>query len=392
MENLENLNKTEQLVQSANIIKEKSLALLKKHNVHEEVIKKQIEINKNVDNFVSSLGNIDDVSTSKFYGYLVKLCAKFQNAHLFINSKDEKEKRRYLNQHLLYLNRKVYAICKDKFFEVDKIGGQPVLKLCKDMSECISYETNEWLSVQLNKSLNSTTLYNVLDVDYSTIELKNGEKIHTDTSSTFFDYYTYFPPYSDMNDKPYDFIVIEPNIIKINYKDCSKEHKADFDKFLSEFKDKVEKENFSNYILDIRGNPGGDSEIIKPLLKFIKDKKMKGVTLTDNRVFSSGTFAAYYAKEYLNTTLIGQPLGQGNARFGQSSGKIILSEELLISYTEKYFDFSNVFNTPGVIKPDIEVPLSIEDMENRKDLSLTTAIRYLANNHIDQKETKLDRN
>ena len=66
MENLENINKTEQLVQSANIIKEKSLALIKKHNVHEEVIKKQIEINKNVDNFVLSLGNIDDVSTFLF--------------------------------------------------------------------------------------------------------------------------------------------------------------------------------------------------------------------------------------------------------------------------------------------------------------------------------------
>ena len=66
MENLENINKTEQLVQSANIIKEKSLALLKSHNVDDEVIKKQIEINKNVDNFVSSLGNIDDVSTFLF--------------------------------------------------------------------------------------------------------------------------------------------------------------------------------------------------------------------------------------------------------------------------------------------------------------------------------------
>ncbi len=66
MENLENLNKTEQLVQSANIIKEKSLALLKSHNVDDEAIKKQIEINKNVDNFVSSLGNIDDVSTFLF--------------------------------------------------------------------------------------------------------------------------------------------------------------------------------------------------------------------------------------------------------------------------------------------------------------------------------------
>ena len=116
--------------------------------------------------------------------------------------------------------------------------------------------------------------------------------------------------------------------------------------------------------------------------KFVEDKKMKGVTLVDNRVFSSGTFAAYYAKKVLGTPLIGQNLAQENIRFGQSSGTVCLAENLLIRYTEKFFDFSDVFKESGAIKPDIEVPIHIEDLENKKDLTLEVAKEYLKSNFM----------
>ena len=110
------------------------------------------------------------------------------------------------------------------------------------------------------------------------------------------------------------------------------------------------------------------------------------MTLTDNRVFSSGTWAVRYAKEILNTTLIGQPLGQGNIRFGQSSGKIELSDDLIICYSEKFFDFSDVFKKSGAIKPDIEVPLIIEDLQNKKDKTLATALEYIKNKNLNKEK------
>ena len=175
----------------------------------------------------------------------------------------------------------------------------------------------------------------------------------------------------------YDSNVIDNHILKIDYFACRENQEGNFEKFLEGVKDKYQSHPIDSYILDIRGNSGGNSELILPLLNFLKEKQLKGVTLADGRVFSSGTFAAYYAKKFLNTTLIGQPLGQGSSRFGQSSGKIDLCDNLFIRYTEKFFDFRDVFKEEGVIKPDIEVPLKFEDICTKTDKTLDYAKQYL---------------
>ena len=388
MENLKNLKQTEQLKQVAKIIKEKSLSLLKKHNAKEDFIQNQININQNVDDYVASLGNIDNIPKSKFYAILLKTCAIFHNAHLNVIYNKELENRRFLSQHLFYINNKVYVVNNGMFLEVNKIGNLSINEVCEKMSEYICYETNEWLSIQLTKNLNKTTLYDILGIDYSIIELKDGQQLNVKTTKNMFDYSMLYPPYETINDKLFSYLILQPDIIRINYRTCNTQLKNEIEKFFNEIKEKIEKENIKHYILDVRGNPGGDSEIILPLLNYLCEKKITGVTLTDNRVFSSGTWAVRYAKEILNTTLIGQPLGQGNIRFGQQSGKIELSDDLIVGYTEKFFDFSNVFKQSGAIKPDIEIPLTIEDIKNKSDRTLSTAIDFIRNKDLFNKNVK----
>ncbi len=385
-DNLENLSKTEQIIKSASIIKEKCLSLLKSKNVSNKLIEKQIKINEDVDNYIASLGNIDNVDSDTYYKYLLKMLALFKNAHLFIS--DCKKTTKYLSEHLFYFNGKVYAICNDKFLEVKNIGGQSAQKVCNQMSEYICYETNEYLSYELNRYLNSTISYDVLGIDYSTIELKNGKVLKVNPTDASFNYDVCYPPFDNTisndpfnfaSESPFDYSIIDSNIIKINYKTCQYEYKDDFDKFFENIKAEIEQKNISHYILDIRGNGGGYSEIIVPLLEYLKEKNITGVTLTDNRVFSSGVFAAYYSKEILNSTLIGQSLGQGN-HFGDTVGRICVSDNTII-YSTKYFDFTDVFkkNGNGAIKPDIEVPLTFEDIQNKKDRTLQVAIDYINN-------------
>ena len=45
------------------------------------------------------------------------------------------------------------------------------------------------------------------------------------------------------------------------------------------------------YILDLRGNKGGNSEILNPFQDLVREKKLEGVLLIDSKVFSSGRFA-----------------------------------------------------------------------------------------------------
>ena len=388
MENLSHLTKTEKLTTSARIIENKLIDVLKRVKADKSVVEKQQQINKNVEDFLIQTGNIDSFTDEEFVAKLLEMCSIFKNAHISLNYSKflYNDGKRFLSQNLFYFNDKIYLAKDDQLLEVKSIGGWQIEKICKEFDKYLSYETKEWRNVQLNKMLNFVLLYEVLGIDYGNIELMNGQVLNCSTSEIFFDNYSYLPPFKSRNEKFYDCTVLDNHILLIDYFSCSELHKGDFLKFLEDVKEKWKNSQIDSFIIDIRGNTGGDSELILPLFNFLKEKKLKGVILTDNRVFSSGTFVAYYAKHMLSSMLIGQSLGQVAVRFGQSSGQIILDDKLFIRYTEKYFDFRDIFKNEGAIKPDIEVPLTIEDICSKTDKTLAYAKNYIQNTLLNAKE------
>lgn len=388
MESLLHLTKTEKLTTSARIIENKLIDVLKRVKANKSVVDKQQQINKNVEDFLIQTGNIDSFTDEEFVAKLLEMCSIFKNAHISLNYSKflYNDGKRFLSQNLFYFNDKIYLAKDDQLLEVKSIGGWQIEKICKEFDKYLSYETKEWRNVQLNKMLNFVLLYEVLGIDYGNIELMNGQVLNCSTSDIFFDDYSYLPPFKSRNEKFYDCTVLDNHILLIDYFSCSELHKGDFLKFLEDVKEKWKNSQIDSFIIDIRGNMGGDSELILPLFNFLKEKKLKGVILTDNRVFSSGTFVAYYAKHLLSSMLIGQSLGQGAIRFGQSSGQSILGDKLFIRYTEKYFDFRDIFKNEGAIKPDIEVPLTIEDICSKTDKTLAYAKNYIQNTLLNTKE------
>ena len=388
MENLLHLTKTEKLTTSARIIENKLIDVLKRVKADKSVVEKQQQINKNVEDFLIQTGNIDSFTDEEFVAKLLEMCSIFKNAHISLNYSKflYNDGKRFLSQNLFYFNDKIYLAKDDQLLEVKSIGGWQIEKICKEFDKYLSYETKEWRNVQLNKMLNFVLLYEVLGIDYGNIELMNGQVLNCSTSDIFFDNYSYLPPFKSPNEKFYDCTVLDNHILMIDYFSCRELHKGDFLKFLEDVKEKWKNSQIDSFIIDIRGNMGGDSELILPLFNFLKEKKLKGVILTDNRVFSSGTFVAYYAKHMLSSMLIGQSLGQGAIRFGQSSGQSILGDKLFIRYTEKYFDFRDIFKNEGAIKPDIEVPLTIEDICSKTDKTLAYAKNYIQNTLLNAKE------
>ena len=388
MESILHLTKTEKLAASARIIEKKLIDVLKRVKADTSAVEKQQQINKNVEEFLVQTGNIDSFSDERFVAKLLEMCSKFKNAHIFLNYSTflYEDGKRFLSQSLFYFNDKIYLVKDNKLLEVKNIGGWQTEKICKEFDKYLSYETKEWRNVQLNKMLNFALLYKVLGIDYSNIELLNGQVLPCSTSDIFFDNYSYLPPFKPCNQKFYDCAVLDEHILLIDYFSCNELQKGDFLKFLDNVKEKYKNNQIYSYIIDIRGNMGGNSELILPLFDFLQEKNLKGVILTDNRVFSSGTFVAYYAKQRLSSVLIGQPLGQGVIRFGQPSGQIVLCDKLFVRYTEKHFDFRDVFKNEGAIKPDIEVPLTIEDIYSKKDKTLAYAKDYIQNILLNEKQ------
>lgn len=66
MDNLYNLSKTEKLTESAKIIEENLFKVLKQRNADKSALEKQMQINKDVEDFVVKTGNIDNLSDEEF--------------------------------------------------------------------------------------------------------------------------------------------------------------------------------------------------------------------------------------------------------------------------------------------------------------------------------------
>lgn len=154
--------------------------------------------------------------------------------------------------------------------------------------------------------------------------------------------------------------------------------------------------DIDNYIIDIRNNAGGSSTIIKPLLEFLKGKKI--IVLINEKVFSSGRMA-YVDLKNIGAYSIGSDISTSLNCFGNVPGEFLLKDlDLFVkrSSTYWYYDenllchgfekdtFSLYFRNrkkllePKILHPDEYIIPSIDDILNNRDPQLEAAINFFS--------------
>ena len=304
---------------------------------------------------------LDEVS---FDFEMLKLFSKFRDAHTryFIKNKT-------LHHKLIYKNNKLYIFDNEKYLEVISINNYNIEELYDSFSKIVCYETKEWKNKQIEIGFNSKYFYEMIGIkDELVAKLYNDNFIELSVASdeelkkrvsTF---------------KPYTYSVMN-NVLYLKYSACRDDKDIPFIDFVKEIKDKVEELNIDKYILDLRGNAGGNSEILNPFQDLVRYKKLNGVLLIDSGVFSSGRFAIAKFKKEFNTLLIGTPTGGAASSYGYNNNDSV--EDKSFSYSIRYWDFSEIFKSKGAIVPDIIVENTIEDLENNYDRVLKKAFEIL---------------
>lgn len=318
--------------------------------------------------FIDSIdwNNINDTSFDK---QMLKLFALFKDAHTLYWGKWE-----YLDNNPIYIEDKLYILHNGKYREIKKIGSISSEEFIKEISTMCCYETVEYLKDTIRSVIKNGYYYRMLGLEENktiVLTLENGEKCCINLISK-----TEAIEKGNLQALPnYEFKVIDENVLYFIYRKCMQHKDYTFSTFMEELKQEIKSKNITKYILDLRGNHGGDSEILNPFQDLVKEQNLKGVLLIDNGTFSSGRFAVSRFKNEFNTPLIGEGTGGASKSYGFNKNLEVEGKKFCVS--THLWDFSWIFGYTGSIQPDIYVEKTLKDIETKEDSQLNTAIEII---------------
>ena len=279
--------------------------------------------------------------------------------------------------------------------ELISINGIPIKIIIKELEQIICYSTNAHLFDEIELALPQPDILKSLpSVDSNSNEfyyeiLVNGKsKIVTFIENKKYNVFKSRIP----ENYTYE---IKDDILIIHYNSCNDNEKMLG--FVEQIKEVSKNNNIEYYIVDLRYNRGGNSDITESLLEFLTDKKI--VTLVNERVFSSGAMAMIDLKK-MGSYIIGTDIGTSLSYFGNVPGQLNLESLGLTvkrSNTYWYYDknlelsaffknkFYNYFKDkkellePVLFRPDEYVYNTIEDIINNNDSQMNRAIEYIKN-------------
>lgn len=301
----------------------------------------------------------------------------------------------------LIIDDKVYLINESPVL-VDVIGGTllsingiSITQILKELEEIICYSTKEYLEMQQCASIISYDILKSLPSIKDDATIFNYVIEHDKKQiNLVLDVNKEYTNFEDDFEENYKMEVLNNDIIRIVYNICSEPNK------MLNLIEKLKTYNISKYIIDLRFNSGGYSAIIQPLIEFLRDKTI--VVLVNENVFSSWTMA------YVDLKKIGAyAIGTDIATSINSFGNVLRNKKVkyynlkvyascnyyyydkhfkCISYDkndfERYFINNKELLEPVFIKPDNDVKLTINDILNKKDVQLESAIDHLRRSDI----------
>lgn len=166
----------------------------------------------------------------------------------------------------------------------------------------------------------------------------------------------------------------------VQYNRCENDPKQPFADFVTKMFSSVGTQQIQRVIIDLRFNPGGNSNVINPLMSALKERRALSApghlyTLIGRLTFSSGLMAASNFRKDLHAILLGEPSGERPNGYGEVRELTLPNSKLVVRYTTKYFRLISG-SDPPTFAPDIAVNVSLEDFLAGRDPVLDAALHH----------------
>jgi hypothetical protein len=133
------------------------------------------------------------------------------------------------------------------------------------------------------------------------------------------------------------------------------------------------------FVLDLRGNTGGSSPLIQPLIRGVAERAQSGEIARSYLIVGRQTFssAILNAAEFMLATgalVVGEPTGGRPNHFGQVAGISLPHSGLRIRVSTK--TFRRLDDDPATLEPDILVRRSYSDLSEGRDPVLEAVLQH----------------
>lgn len=294
------------------------------------------------------------------------------------------------------IENKVYIVNTNEldkealFKEVIFINNTPIDMFIKNLEQYISYETDAFKNNQLGKLLSNPSLLKrlgLIDIDTYNIIYNNDGK----SNYIQYSYNELLDSGFNQEEKFYDFKYIEEQkALYIKYRSCKEDKNYKIADFIKDIDESMNL-GVDKIIVDIRQNMGGDSKVIKPLIKKLEEYKEENreiFCLIDDGTFSSGRHALFDLKN-IGAILIGSESGGSKGEvFGEVIPFTLPNSKVKVKCSTKIYkgledDTNKQF---GSITPDYKAEATIEDLIEGRDVVLDTALEY---HYVNEKKGKI---
>ena len=173
------------------------------------------------------------------------------------------------------------------------------------------------------------------------------------------------PLYLSDRASAYWFRYLEPEkALYFQYNRCEEDKIRPFAEFTKQMMSAAEAHPVEKFVIDLRHNGGGNSEVMNPLLAAMKTHPIltrKGhlFVLTSRETFSSAFIEEWRLKRQFHAQIAGEASAQRPNSYGDVRTFRLPNSKLEVRYCTKYFQFAR--GDPDSLAPDLPVELTARD-------------------------------
>lgn len=330
--------------------------------------------------------NIEDIDTMKELGLnIMSVLAKLNDGHTYLVPSIDVLGRETFIFDFRYFSNGYYLVSSSKDLEkylgyrLMGINGFTTQKLEKIVAKFIPQENEISTNYYFSSIIREPFLLEYLGIkrkEYITLHFEREKKV-VSVNMNPEDYVCKSVFLKDMvrdgyitlqERESYWYTCFEDlNAFYFQYNDCTERDDLNISEIVRSIKDG----NFQNIIIDLRNNRGGDSDVLSPLVRFLKESKgiYKVFVLVGIDTYSSGIINLLELCTIDDVVSIGE-IPHGNpTHYGEVVSFVLSNSKLKVFLSSKIFRFKG-YRLGESFKPTFVVNTKIQDILNGRDIQM----------------------